>query len=113
MSDPQLMRTPVIVMKAVKTRHPVTNEPVESWVEFKRMFVQLEPRRGRERFVRGSQESEVTHTIRGQYFDHYGLTPAMRIIVEESRVLEIIAIMPDHERKMELMITARETDSPI
>ena len=107
--DPTLKRSLIEIQAPVEGRDATTNESRRSWIRFREIFVSIEPRRGKERFVAGSQESEVTHTIRGHHYDGIGVNATMRFIHEE-RVFYITAVMLDDDTHCELMMTARETD---
>lgn len=107
--DPTSKRCLIEIQAPVTGRHATTNETYRSWIRFREIWVSIEPRRGRERFVGGSQESEVTHFIRGHHYDGIGVNATMRFI-HENRVFYITSVMLDDDNHVELMMTARETD---
>lgn len=107
--DPTNRRNQVTIQRATEARDPVTNEPVKTWATLRQAWVSIEPRRGQERFRDGSQESTVSHVIRGHYFDFEGVTAKDRILFG-SRLFDIEAVMLDEDYHVDGMLAVLETD---
>lgn len=89
------------------------------WTEFGQAWVSITPNRGREVFRGQGQESEVSHTIRGDWVDLENVQPEMRIVLTEdmvypatgaARYFDIHAVMHDEDHHRDTMIKAREVD---
>lgn len=93
------------------------------WTENRKAWVSINPDRGREVFSGGELESVITHTIRGDFLTLNGVTEKMRIIYNDthqyvldeedddairadSLVFNILAVMPDHDHRRDIMIQA-------
>lgn len=99
---------------------------IVAWVQHAQAWVSIEPQRGREGFSQGERESTVTHKIRGDYNELIGVDETMRIvwaqnmsyvyggsppawtISDDARVFDILAVMPDFEKRGDVMISALE-----
>lgn len=98
-----------------------------SWLQHVQAWVSIEPQRGREVFTAGERESVVTHKIRGDYQELKSVTEEMRIVFDpvnmsyvyagsplswtinaNARVFDILAVMPDFEKRGDIMISASE-----
>lgn len=92
--------------------------PAVTWVEVSQIWVSIEPMRGREIFSANERESVVTHRIRGDYMEIKALTPDMRVIMDpsmsystipaDSRVFNILAVMPDFDGKGDGVMSVAE-----
>jgi head-tail adaptor len=100
--------------------------PVVSWIEHAKVWVSIDPQRGREVFASNETESVVSHAIRGDFMELSGVDETMRIIHasdmsyvyagsppewtirSDARVFNILAVMPDFERRGDIMISAAE-----
>lgn len=92
--------------------------PVVSWGEFRRAWVSIRPDRGREVFKGAELETTVTHTIRGDFLALQDVDETMRVIYNDthdyashgiradSMVFDILAVMPDHEKRGDCMVQA-------
>lgn len=90
--------------------------PSVSWTENRRVWVSIIPDRGREIFRGSELESVVTHTIRGDFLELEGVTETDRIIYNDchayspinagSLVFDILAVMPNHDGRNDVMIQA-------
>jgi len=101
-------------------RHAEFNTPIVTWATDRDAWVQLEPKRGRERREAGVVDGTVSHTVRGDYYDLDGVTTAMRMVVDpegtfddETRkaYFDIEAIQTDHTNHGETMLQVREVSS--
>ena len=85
-----------------------------AWVEFCRVWVSINPDRGREIYKGDEKRSVVTHTVRGDYLELEGVTEEMRVVVNDlhsydppeqnSKVFEIVAVMTDFDEKKDVML---------
>lgn len=92
----------------------------KGWIEFRKAWVSIQPNRGREVFRDDEKESVITHTIRGDFLDLDGVLETDRIVYNDtheysahgipadSRVFDILAVMPNFDGRDDIMIRANE-----
>lgn len=102
-----------------------------SWVEFRQVWVSINPNRGREVFAGEELQATVSHTIRGDFLELEGVVEKMRVIYNDthqygpspavirpdSEVFDILAVMPNYDGRDDVMmqanlITRRFADLP-
>jgi head-tail adaptor len=87
------------------------------WVEDRKVWVSIDPARGREIFADGERQSIVTHTIRGDFLELEGVTEEMRIVFNDthayddgiradSLVFDVAGVMPNYDGRDDIMIQA-------
>jgi len=90
--------------------------PAVEWVENRRVWVSVDPKRGREIFTAGEKEAVVTHTIRGDFLELEGVNETMRIVLADTHiydpvpanalVFDILAVLPNYDGRDDTMIQA-------
>ena len=97
-------------------RHPVMiqtyeatlnewNEPVQTWKDWKQVWVSIEPISGREYWAKHQAQAEVSHRIRMRYIP--GVLPTMRIVYGD-RIFEIESVIDWEERNEYLQLMCKE-----
>lgn len=95
---------------------------VKTWATDRSVWVNIEPKRGSERFKANEVESVVTHVVRGDYYDLDGVTPQMRMIFtpsmdygaspptipNDAKVYQIHAVIPDENERGDTMLQVEE-----
>lgn len=107
-----------LVLIQKKVEQPGSWNPTVSWVEFRQVWVSIQPDRGREVFKGAELSSVVTHKIRGDFLELEGVDETMRIVVNDthdygphgirtdSLVFDILAVMPNIDENDDCMIQA-------
>jgi head-tail adaptor len=101
--------TPVTIQNFSTSRDTATNEELQAWSEFRVVWVKFDPIRGKERFVKGSEEVEKIHQLRGDFLDWEDVDETMRVLLG-ARVLDIVSVLLDHNDRREVLVVCRETD---
>lgn len=114
----------VLIQKKMETAG--TWNPVVTWIQHAQVWVSIDPQRGREVFQSSETQSVITHAIRGDFMELSGVDESMRIIHasdmsyvyggspaawtirSDARVFNILAVMPDFEKRGDVMISAAE-----
>lgn len=90
---------------------------VETWANVSDAWVSISPDRGREVPTQGELVATVVYSIRGDYRDLQGISEKMRALLNvtqvytepypaDTKVYEIIAVMPDEEFEDDIMLKA-------
>lgn len=87
-----------------------------SWTEDRRVWVSIDPKRGREVFAKGEHEAVVTHAIRGDFLELEGIDETMRLVFHDTHVydpipvdalvFDLLAVMPNLDGRDDTMISA-------
>ena len=107
------MRGLVTLQERVLTENPY-GEAVESWQDVTDMCCSMEPLKGQE-FFKGSdlpqKVAEIDSRIRIRY--RRGLDPANHRIVYDGVVYDLVAVIPDRNRRQtQLMVKATAVQQP-
>ncbi len=102
----RVYRHPVIIQRRTTIRNE-WNERVQTWVDWKRVWVSIEPISGREYWAKHQMQSEVTHRVRMRYIPGVKPTPTMRIVYGE-RIFAIEAVLDWEERNEYLQLMCKE-----
>lgn len=106
----------VLVQHKVEVDGPYN--PAVTWAENRKVWVSINPNRGREVFQGDELASVVTHTLRGDFLELEGITSEMRVIYNDthaytagsvrtdSLVFDILAVMPNYDGRDDIMIQA-------
>ena len=95
-----------------------------SWQEHCKAWVSLNPNRGREVTRDQTQQSIVSHTVRGDWMELRDVTPEMRMLFIETgdylsadlsvddpagyRMFDVVGVMNDEDHHADTMITVEE-----
>lgn len=90
--------------------------PVIAWVEYRQVWVSIQPDRGREVFKGDELAAVVTHKIRGDFLELEGVNETMRLVYNDthdydahgiradSLVFDILAVMPNIDGRDDCLI---------
>ena len=103
-------------MNSGKLRHRIKIEQAEThiddygenkqqWTELYSLWADVRNESGAERTTASKLQAEITHSIKVRYYPN--ITPDMRINWS-SRIMQIIAVLPDKTNAKFLIIKARE-----
>lgn len=82
-----------------------TGEPDEGWSDVATVWASVEPLQGKALFAAQEMHADVEVSIRLRY--RSGITEKMRVVFE-SRFYEIVAVIDNQERHIELQLLCRE-----
>lgn len=100
------LRKRVMIQKPVPGTPDGLNEPPFTWTDELKIWVGILPQSSRE-FYRSQQvNAEVTHLVSTRY--RTGLDATKRLVLEGSRVLDIVSVVDVDERGREMLLTCVE-----
>ena len=105
-------------MRAGKLRHRITiqelsitkdpdgyNEDIENWVDFKKVWAEIEPLKGKEYWAAKQVVGEVTGRMKIRYLE--GVNEKMRVIYG-SKTYDIEAVINVDEKNKEMQLLVKE-----
>lgn len=125
MTTPVHNRTNLVLFQAKVTGpDPDGFNDVVSWQEHCKAWVSLNPNRGREVTRDETQQSIVSHTVRGDWMELRSVTPEMRMLFIDSgdyasadltvdeptgyRMFDVVAVLNDEDHHADTMIKVEE-----
>lgn len=103
-----MLNNVVVVQERRITNDPDSNEPIETWVEWRQLFAKVEMKRGREFFEQGQRFAATLYKFSFHYHDIDGARAGSHRIVFEGRTFDITGVLPDFARRYQTEIEAIE-----
>lgn len=127
MTMPALNRTNLVLFQTkVMTPDPNGFNDVVSWQEHCKAWVSISPNRGREITRDDTQQSVVSHTVRGDWMELKSVTAEMRMLFVETgeylaadvtsdkpagfRRFDVVGVMNDEDHHADTMIKVEEKE---